>query len=79
VVALFVRRSLRLSIIGTAVGALGALVVSRVLSARLGVPAADVTPLVGSGLILALATVAASYIPSRRAARVDPALTLRGE
>jgi predicted permease len=79
VVALFVRRSLRLSIIGTAVGALGALVVSRALSARLGVPAADVTPLVGSGLILALATVAASYIPSRRAARVDPALTLRGE
>ena len=79
VVALFVKRSLRLSVIGTAVGALGALAASRVLSARLGVPAADMTPLVGSGLVLALATVAASYIPSRRAARVDPALTLRGE
>jgi predicted permease len=79
VVALFVRRSLRLSIIGTAVGALGALAVSRVLSARLGVPAAAGTPLIGSGLVLVLATVAASYIPSRRAARVDPVLTLRGE
>jgi putative ABC transport system permease protein len=79
VVALFVRRSLRLSIIGMAVGALGALAVSRVLSARLGVPAAGVTPLVGCGLLLALATVAASYFPSRRAARIDPALTLRGE
>ena len=79
VVALFVRRSLRLSIIGMTVGALGAMAVSRVLAARLGVPAAGVTPLVGSALVLALATVAASYIPSRRAARVDPALTLRGE
>ena len=79
VVALFVRRSLRLSVIGTTIGALGALAASRVLSARLGVPAAGVTPLVGSALALALATVAASYIPSRRAARVDPALTLRGE
>ena len=79
VVALFVRRSLRLSMIGTTIGALGALAASRVLSARLGVPAAGVMPLVGSGLALALATVAASYIPSRRAARVDPALTLRGE
>ena len=79
VVALFVRRSLRLSMIGTTVGALGALAASHVLSARLGVPTAGVMPLVGSGLVLALATVAASYIPSRRAARVDPALTLRGE
>jgi hypothetical protein len=79
VVALFVKRSLRLSLIGTAVGALGALAASRVLSARLGVPTAGVMPLVASGLALALATVAASYIPSRRAARVDPALTLRGE
>jgi len=79
VVALFVERSLRLSVIGTAVGALGALAASRVLSARLGVPTAGVMPLVASGLALALATVAASYIPSRRAARVDPALTLRGE
>lgn len=78
-VALFVRRSLRLTIIGTALGALGAVAVSRVLSARLAVPAVGVTPLVGSGLVLALATVAASYIPSRRAARVDPVLTLRGE
>jgi hypothetical protein len=79
VVALFVGRSLRLSLIGTTVGALGALAASRILSARLGVPAAGVTPIVGSGLVLALATVAASYFPSRRAARVDPALTLRGE
>jgi putative ABC transport system permease protein len=79
VVALFVGRSLRLSLIGTTVGALGALAGSRVLSARLGVPAAGVMPLVGSGLVLALATVAASYIPSRRASRVDPAVTLRGE
>jgi predicted permease len=79
VVALFVRRSLRLSMIGTTIGALGALAASRVLSARLGVPTAGVMPLVASGLALALATVAASYIPSRRAARVDPALTLRGE
>jgi predicted permease len=79
VVALFVGRSLRLSIIGVVVGALGALAASRVLSARLGVPAAGLTPLVGSGLVLALATVAASYVPSRRAARVDPAVTLRGD
>jgi len=79
VVALFVRRSLRLSMIGMAIGALGALAASRVLSARLGVPLVDGVPLVGSGLVLTLATIAASYIPSRRVAGIDPAVTLRGE
>jgi len=79
VVALFVRRSLRLGAIGVTIGALGALGASRVLSARLGVPSLNITPLLSSGLVLALATIAASYLPSRRVARVDPALSLRGD
>ena len=59
---------------------------TRVAIVRRGIPRGRGIPqagfglsLVGSALALALATVAASYLPSRRAARVDPALTLRGE
>ncbi len=79
VVMLFVRRSLRLAGIGMGIGAIGALAGSRILSARLGVPSSGVTLLLGSGLVLALATMAATYLPSRHAARLDPLATLRAD
>ena len=79
VIMLFVRRSFRLSVIGMAIGAVGALAGSRILSARLGVPTSGAMVLLGSGVVLALATMTATYLPSRRAARVDPLVTLRGD
>jgi putative ABC transport system permease protein len=79
VVGLFVRRSLRLAAIGVIIGALGGFAGSRALASRLGVPASSALLLVAVGSLLALVTVAASYVPSWRAARVDPLITLRGD
>jgi len=79
VVLLFVRRSMSLASIGMVVGTLGAFAGSRALSARLGVPGLNAVLLLGTALVLGAATAAATYFPSRRAARVDPLVTLRGD
>jgi predicted permease len=77
---MFVRYGLSLSIIGAACGLTAALALTRLMKAVLY----DVSPIdpltysaVSSGLILVAAL--ASYLPARRAARVDPAQTLRAE
>jgi len=79
VVLLFVRRSMSLARIGMVGGTLGAFAGSRALSARLGVPGLNAVLLLGTALVLGAATAAATYFPSRRAARVDPLVTLRGD
>jgi putative ABC transport system permease protein len=79
VVALFVGRSLRLAGIGVTIGALGAVAGARILTARLGVPGTSVGSLLVTGFLLAGATLVATYLPTRRAARVDPLVTLRGD
>ncbi|HEU4632318.1 MAG TPA: ABC transporter permease [Gemmatimonadaceae bacterium] len=74
-----VARSLRLGALGAAIGLVGALLGTRLLQSLLfGVSPTD--PLVLSTVPLALLAVAAvaSFAPARRAARVDPAETMRG-
>lgn len=62
------------------IGAVGALALTRVLGSLLfGVPAADVVAFGGAALLLAVAAVAASWVPARRAAGLDPAVALRAE
>jgi ABC-type lipoprotein release transport system permease subunit len=66
--------------IGLAIGIAAALVVARLLASRLyGVGEHD--PLTFTLVPLALGAIAlvASYIPARRATRVDPAVALRCE
>jgi ABC-type antimicrobial peptide transport system permease subunit len=77
---MFVRYGLVLSGIGAACGLTAALALTRLMKAVLY----DVNPVdpltygaVSAGLIFAAAL--ASYLPARRAARVDPAQTLRAE
>jgi predicted permease len=78
--AMVVRQEAVVAIIGTAAGLLGALAVTRLLASFLyGVSATD--PFIyGSvaALLIAIAMLA-SYVPARRATRVDPTTALRAE
>ncbi|MGH9141689.1 MAG: FtsX-like permease family protein, partial [Vicinamibacterales bacterium] len=70
----------RLAAAGVAVGSLGAVAGARLIRGLLfDVSATD--PLTFAGVAIGLLGVAllASYIPARRATRVDPVMALRGE
>jgi putative ABC transport system permease protein len=73
-------RGLKLAGIGLAVGLVGAFFFLRLAqSALYGVTASDPKALAGSAAVLLAVTAFASYLPARRAARVDPILALRDE
>jgi predicted permease len=75
---MFLRQGLGLTAIGIALGIGAALAFTRVMSALLfGVAAMDLmTYAAGSGALAAVA-VLATYLPARRASRVDPLIALR--
>ncbi|MBA2269728.1 MAG: hypothetical protein H0W20_03905 [Chthoniobacterales bacterium] len=71
---------MRLLAIGLVIGFLGALATSRVLRSLLfEVSATDPLIYVGVALLLGISAAVACWIPARRAARVDPIITLRAE
>jgi predicted permease len=73
-------QSLRLALLGTAVGVVGALLLTRLLRSMLfEVSPTDPVVLVGVSLVLIAVALAASYLPARRAARIDPVIALRAE
>ena len=75
-----IREGLILALAGVAVGLAGAFVASRALTAFLfGVGAADPLTFTGVALLMLAVATAASYIPSRRALKVDPMIALRAE
>jgi ABC-type antimicrobial peptide transport system permease subunit len=80
VLFLVLREGLTLGVLGVSLGVAGALVVSRILGSMLyGTGVADpITYSAVSGMFLAIA-MAASYVPARRAARLDPMAALRWE
>ena len=78
--ALFLRRGLRLTALGLAVGVVAAVALMRMLSALLfGVNAFD--PVTYAAVVTTLGAVAlvATWLPARRAGHVDPAIALRAE
>jgi putative ABC transport system permease protein len=78
VVAMVMRQGLRLAAAGLAIGLVLALLSKSVLKGLLvGVSAADPATLALTALVLLLVAVLASYVPARRAARVDPMVALR--
>jgi len=69
---------LRLAGLGAAIGLAGAVVGSRLMRGLLfGVDPLDPASLVGSGVLLVAVCVVASYLPARRATRLDPIAVLR--
>jgi predicted permease len=77
---MFVSRGMILSVIGIVLGAALAAGVTRYLSSLLfGVKPVDALTFAGAAVVLIFAALAASYIPARRAAAVDPVETLKGQ
>ena len=69
-----------LAAIGIGIGLVGALALSRFLSGLLfGVTPTDPSTFIAVSMILAAVVLLASYIPARRAAKVDPMVALRCE
>jgi predicted permease len=80
IIALVVRRGMKLAAAGIAVGLLGAAAAVRVLSRLLfGVRAGDPMTYVAVATALLGVAFIACYMPARRARRIDPIVALRAE
>jgi putative ABC transport system permease protein len=80
VLRLVLRRTMLFCLGGLALGTLGALLLTRfMVSLLFGVTATDAATYSVVALVLAGVTLAASYLPARRATRVDPMISLRSE
>jgi predicted lysophospholipase L1 biosynthesis ABC-type transport system permease subunit len=80
VLGLMLRQGMMLAGIGLLVGVPLAFVVARLVSGFLvGAGAADPVVFVGAAGLLAVVTLMASYVPARRASKVDPMAALRSQ
>ena len=80
VIALVLRHSTMLATIGIVAGVAGAAALSRYLESLLyGLTPLDVTTFVAVIVMFVAVALLASYIPARRATRVDPLVALRSE
>jgi len=80
VLRLIVMRAVLLTGTGVALGLLGALLLTRLLESLLfGVKPTDPLTFAGVAAVLGIVAIAASVVPARRAARVDPLIALRSE
>lgn len=80
VLLVVVRRGMKLSLVGMAIGLVAALALNRVWTSLLyGVRPADLAVLAAVSLLLVATTLVASYLPARRATKVDPMTVMRAE
>jgi putative ABC transport system permease protein len=80
IIRLIVKQGLHLTAIGVAIGLIVAFALARVMQALLyGVGTLDPLTFIGMPLFLVAIALAASYVPARRATRVDPITALRHE
>jgi putative ABC transport system permease protein len=80
VLTMVVGEGLAMALIGVTIGLALSLALTRVLASFLfGVGPRDVTTFAAVSVALVVATCVASYVPARRATRVDPIRALRHE
>jgi putative ABC transport system permease protein len=80
VLKLILGQGLLLAVIGVVIGILGAFALTRVMSSLLfGVSATDPMTFASVAFLLVAVALLASYIPARRAMKVDPMVALRYE
>ncbi len=80
IVRLVVRQGLTVAVAGVLLGLLVAFGLTRLVSSLLvGVTATDPVTFLGIPALLLAVSVVASYVPARRAMKVDPVEALRGE
>jgi predicted permease len=80
VLLLVLRQGLMTALIGVGIGLAGAFALTRTMQSLLfGVEPTDPTTFIGVAAMLTFIAIVASYIPARRATRVDPIVALRYE
>jgi putative ABC transport system permease protein len=80
VLKLVLRDGAKLAGIGVAIGLCAAFALTRVIASLLfGVGAVDPITFLSTSLLLTVVALLASYLPARRASRVDPLVALRNE
>ena len=80
ILRLVLGQGLTLAAIGTGIGLIASLMVARLMSSMLyGVTPTDPVAFAGSAALVILVALAASWIPARRAASIDPMQALRTE
>jgi putative ABC transport system permease protein len=80
VIWLVLRQSLHLAITGVLIGCIATLAATRLITSLLfGITATDISTYAMIAASLIAMSLAATYVPARRAARIDPAECLRPE
>jgi putative ABC transport system permease protein len=80
VLGLVLGQAARVAVVGIVVGAVASYGAARLISTLLfGVTATDVPTFAATAVLLGAIALAASYIPARRAIRIDPVAALRAE
>ena len=80
VLALVVRQGMVMTVIGVGIGLVGAYAATQVMASLLfGIGTHDPLTFVGISLLLGTVALVASFIPARRATKVDPMIALRYE